>query len=112
LAMGSSSPADEPCGKVTEMVEQKIGEFHTNNGLTFRRTRIERFMDDGKPDVEVRAYSANGHIEGVLLHRWLLTDSEFASVMAHLSRRGETERTYRQALDFLNSAVEPGEEVS
>jgi hypothetical protein len=55
---------------------QLIGEFYAKDGLTFRR------VGSG---IEIRAYSANGHVDGVLLHHWSLTEAEFGSVLTHLS---------------------------
>lgn len=80
----------------------KNGEFHANNGFTFRRVEGFGRATDGQPiAIEARVYAAGGHEEGALLERMLLTESELASIVAHLSRRGETGDTFREALAFI-----------
>lgn len=85
-------------------MEQKIGEMHISDGFTVRRVSDFGAARDGQPIAfELRLYAAGGHVEGGLLARALLTESMMASVMASLSRRGESGETHREALAFLRA---------
>ena len=64
-----------------------MSKFHLAGGLYFERVADAVTIEHPSNDVMV-------DIEGI------------ASVMAHLSKRGETGETYREALAFLNR--EPG----
>lgn len=66
-----------------------MGVFYVKDGLALERT--ER-------GIEIRVRGSATFTEDFEV---VLTDSEFASVVAHASRRGETGDTYREALDFL-----------
>lgn len=76
-----------------------MGYFHSNNGLCFER------LEDGSVEVTRRLWGwADPHGDkkqaDVVDHRWRMTASEWASVVSSVSKPGETNETWRTALDF------------
>ena len=67
----------------------KDGEFHARDGVIFKR-------DAGGGVVISKAGAEFGEREIILD----LTGSAWASIVAHVSARGETGDTYREALEF------------
>lgn len=63
-----------------------MGVFFISNGFTCERQGNEIVL----------------RVEGTT-HEARMTESAFASVVAHASRRGETGDTYRAAIDFLEA---------
>ncbi len=74
--------------------------FHSNNGLCFER------LEDGGVEVTRRIFGlsddpglASPSPVAVVDHRWRMTASEWASVVASVSQEGETTTTWKAALE-------------
>lgn len=64
--------------------------FHLKDGFCFER------MVDGRIALRVEK-------EGAVIAETIVDESGFASVVASVSKRGETGETYREALAFLEA---------
>ncbi len=83
--------------------------FHSRDGLFFKRERVS--MESSQIVITITNYKkgkillvdeAGDVFSGYEAKQINLMDTEFASVMASMSNRGETEETYKEALDFLS----------
>lgn len=82
--------------------------FHSRDGLYFART----VTGDVIVTIEVPVHDGTGNFhEGhrAVLHRIVLPQDEWASVLASVSARGETGETWQQARDFHGFTFREGD---
>lgn len=74
----------------------KEGQFHAKNGLYFRRT------EDGGVEIEKKI---DAHDDSPVADRIFLDNSEWASIISHVSKKGESYETFEHALLFHNGKI-------
>ena len=75
-----------------------IGRMHIDAGFI-----VERTTDLTTPIVLGLTHGGDPFNVNTPIVRIWLTESQVASIMAHVARRGETGDTYREALAFLQA---------
>ena len=80
--------------------------FHCKDGLFFRNhLGIQVVIANAIPEPCVVDGEVKNRVNYKILKEVGLTEYEFASVVAAMSRRGETAETYKEALDFITKSA-------
>jgi hypothetical protein len=85
----------------------KIGTFHIADNVCVRRLAAGQAPsgEDGSVRLEWYAPGVDCFADGSTPERWLdLSPSQWASIVSHVSARGETGETYRAALSVHQGA--------